>query len=258
MTKTKRQLRAEAVERLRKLDAYVDGPESIIDKLAYGLDTDRFNYHVEIEHIIDLLIDNETCPNGNGTCPDADGTASNAPESHGDAPESVLDGDTGTDKGEGGKTPQTARECADSREKLEADVRWEAGHYFAWDSKRCELVGKIIGWLDRQAAITKRHWMEICGANANANIELKRQIDVLEANNAQLHTLIAELQDERDIYREKLGRAIDAARTLRKNGKHIPACYECLVRDECANLPEDSECPMDDYDALLEWLMGEA
>lgn len=49
-----------------------------------------------------------------------------------------------------------------------------------------------------------------------------------------------------------------AARTLRKNGKCIPACYECLVRDECANLPEGSECPMDDYDALLEWLRGDA
>ena len=57
MTKTKQQLRAEAVERLRELNAYADGPESIVEKLAYGLSTDRLNYHVEIEHIIDLLTD---------------------------------------------------------------------------------------------------------------------------------------------------------------------------------------------------------
>ena len=58
-------------------------------------------------------------------------------------------------------------------------------------------------------------------------------------------------------YSELFGTPERAARTLRKNGKCIPACYECLIRDECASLPEGSECPMDDYDALLEWLRGE-
>lgn len=58
-------------------------------------------------------------------------------------------------------------------------------------------------------------------------------------------------------YNRLFGTPERAARTLRKNGKSIPACYECLVRDECVNLPEESECLMDDHDALLEWLKGE-
>lgn len=59
-------------------------------------------------------------------------------------------------------------------------------------------------------------------------------------------------------YERLFGTPERAARTLRKNGKSIPPCYKCLVRDECINLPEGSECPMDDYDALLEWLRGDA
>lgn len=49
-----------------------------------------------------------------------------------------------------------------------------------------------------------------------------------------------------------------AARTLQKNGKSTPPCYACLIRDECYNLPEDSKCPMEDYDTLLELLKGDA
>lgn len=64
--------------------------------------------------------------------------------------------------------------------------------------------------------------------------------------------------DDKSRYSELFGTPERAARTLRKNGKCIPACYECLIRDECASLPEGSECPMDDYDALLEWLRGDA
>jgi len=170
-----------------------------------------------------------------GTCPDADRTPSIEQGDDGvakldaqaraeieDAERSrAVSGDAAAevDSGTGGteKTPQEPRECGritftDTREMLEADARklqeriWNAGTNHEGIS-----LSHIIALLDRQAAITERHWMEICGANANANVELKRQIDVLEANNAQLHTLVAELQAERDRYREKLGRAIDAA-----------------------------------------------
>lgn len=48
----------------------------------------------------------------------------------------------------------------DSREKLEADVRWEMSHYFAWDEKREEFIDKTMSWLDRQAAITERECLE--------------------------------------------------------------------------------------------------
>ena len=43
-----------------------------------------------------------------------------------------------------------------------------------------------------------------------------------------------------------------AARTLHHNGTLV--CSECLIRDECKETPEDSNCMIMDYDALLEWL----
>ena len=58
--------RAAAVERLRTLDAYTAGLESIVDELARGVDTDRLNYHVEIEHIIDLLTDDDGLRSNDG------------------------------------------------------------------------------------------------------------------------------------------------------------------------------------------------
>lgn len=72
-------------------------------------------------------------------------------------------------------------QTTDSREKLEADARalqtriWQAG------ANNDDIsLSHIIELLDRQAAITERHWIEIAGASANANIELKHQIDELD------------------------------------------------------------------------------
>ncbi len=68
---------------------------------------------------------------------------------------------------------QNGLEC-DTREKLEADIR-------AYRGKPSEVVNMIPVWLDRQAAITERHWMGICGANANANVELNKKLEKLQA-----------------------------------------------------------------------------
>lgn len=90
---------------------------------------------------------------------------------------------------------------------------------------------------------------------------LREAADTIESLRKQVAKCqIAELKADYDTsrYFELFGTPERTARTLRKNGKCIPACYECLVRDECANLPEGSECPMDDYDVLLEWLRGDA
>lgn len=56
-------------------------------------------------------------------------------------------------------------------------------------------------------------------------------------------------------YCELFGTPERAARTL-----HGPTltCNGCALRDGCAKTPEDSNCMIEDYDALLEWLRGDA
>ena len=200
------------------------------------LEAERDVLQRQLDTIRDMLTNNETCPNSDGTCPDADRTPSIEQGDDGvakldaqaraeieDAERSrAVSGDAAaevdSDTGGTEKTPQEPRECGritftDTREMLEADVRT---YMFPW------RVDMALDWLDRQAAITERHWMEICGANANANVELKRQIDVLEANNAQPHALIAELQAERDKLEAELNRTC----TLAYDGKWL-ICSNC-------------------------------
>ena len=55
---------------------------------------------------------------------------------------------------------------------------------------------------------------------------------------------------------ELFGTPEKAARTLHHNGTLV--CRECLIREECAKTPEDSDCMIMRYDALLEWLRGDA
>lgn len=121
--------------------------------------------------------------------------------------------------------PQAKVDVLDSREKLEEDIK---------STQWCISLKDILAWLDRQAAITERHWMEICGANANANVELNRQNEELRLKVRRQGKQLAKVQDairkrndgvlknswkkqidelkaERDMYRDKLGRAIDAA-----------------------------------------------
>ena len=136
MTKTKKQLRAEAVERLQNHD-----DDSIIQ---------------EVESTIELL---------------SDGT--------------------------------------DSREKLEADVLKYYTHTVStamWPpsaNKHTDMVSvsmdMVLEWLDRQAAITEHEW-EIEQAYINGGY--KEQI--------------AELNTERDLYREKLSRALDLAHEIER------------------------------------------
>ena len=98
----------------------------------------------------------------------------------------------------------------DSREKLEADVRWQMGHFFAWDEKREEFVGYVLEWLDRQAAITERECRsefdaldEHAQALERENEELRKQVDELRAdlntadwNNKYLNKQVNELAAE--------------------------------------------------------------
>ena len=57
-------------------------------------------------------------------------------------------------------------------------------------------------------------------------------------------------------WHELFGTPERAARTLHHNGTLV--CRECLVRDECKETLDDSDCIITNYDALLEWLRGDA
>lgn len=56
-------------------------------------------------------------------------------------------------------------------------------------------------------------------------------------------------------YERYFGSPERAARTLHHGGTLV--CRECLIREECAETPEDGNCMITDYDALLGWLRGD-
>lgn len=97
----------------------------------------------------------------------------------------------------------TEPENADSREQLEADVR---GTVPEWH------VDMVIGWLDRQAAITerdatKRHelFCETCEAESD------KQIAELTAERDNLADDLLVADKQREWYRKKFGKCIDYA-----------------------------------------------
>lgn len=102
-----------------------------------------------------------------------------------------------------GETPETGASEDEIRDSDIWSVAYEiyrAGGYVDDGGEPNPPTDGIRELLKRQASITERHWMEVCGSNAN--IDLKRQMEVLEANNEQLHTLIAELQADNDYLRD--------------------------------------------------------
>ena len=92
----------------------------------------------------------------------------------------------------------------DTREKLEADIRaWHRDTPFATKPS----VQTLLGWLDRQAAITRAEVFEdgefdcmTCGAKR----ELQERVDSLTAEVQAQQDDIAELTDERELYRENM------------------------------------------------------
>ena len=125
MTKTKKQLRAEAVGRLKNCVAARFDAESIVIALTSGRHGQN-DWSLECDKLIYLLTDD---PNDDS------------------APEKVVNG---------GAADVTTESC-DSREKLEADVYQAADEMdrFYCGEKFID-TRKIIGWLDSQAAITER------------------------------------------------------------------------------------------------------
>lgn len=160
MTKTKRQLRAEAVERLRKLEgkaaSYADYCKAMVDC------PNGFLGQVAVTEIIDMLTDEEPPEvDAMGCIPFekfaqniAEGMqhvnecvgydlAPNQPTSQSDAPKPAENAENDATKGE-------LRDFDDSREKLEADVLSESASWLHTPYG----FRKVRNWLDRQAAIT--------------------------------------------------------------------------------------------------------
>ena len=172
ITKTKKQLRAEAVERLKNMDDWCDGSYRTAADFMKALlwDLRAINEDAICNALIDLLTDDDA--NDDST------------------PESVVsDPDGGSN---------VAYVASDSRERLEAEVRYEYSGNIENEAEQ------IIGWLDRQAAITERECIDQRIASQIGSIWKDEKLCELQAK-------VDELTAEREEYREMLSKALDHA-----------------------------------------------
>ena len=80
----------------------------------------------------------------------------------------------------------------DTRERLESEIdEWCAEHFNSSFSGRA--FNLILEWLDRQAEITERYWMHLCGCTTSAATEINKKLEVAEDENKRLRTESAEL-----------------------------------------------------------------
>ena len=82
----------------------------------------------------------------------------------------------------------------DTREQLERSIDRFLGSWTGWSVSIKVLREAIIGWLDRQAAITEREYM---GRIAELQAELDKT------------------RNEREMYRECFGKSVDKADEIR-------------------------------------------
>ena len=148
-------------------------------------------------------------------------------------------------------TPESV-DANDSREKLEADVIAYCNDFLCTYKQFNKL--KIMGFIDRQAAITERereqHWLEIVGASANCNLELTNRIAELQARvdelTAERHALYTALdlntkglKDENDGLHRKMANLSaenGALRTAMRQIAHaavlrVPDLRLCELKD---------------------------
>lgn len=178
--KTKAQLRAEAVERLK-----ANEPDNIYLAIHQAIGWSGDALHTDEEWrdaLIDLLTDEE-------------------PRKFGVTAEQMAKASTDFFNKLPSVNGKEADSLQDSREKLEAEIRYE---YNGSISNEAE---GIIEWLDRQAAITK--------------MEMQAKVDELEAKKASWTCCyhidrLAKLQAQRDRYRDLLSKAVDEAQAIVK------------------------------------------
>ena len=248
MAKTKKQLRAEAVERLKNCAAARFDAESIVIVLTSGRHG-QSDWSLECDKLIYLLTD--------------DANDDSAPEKVVSSSElflTPLSSTNGTGNGE------------DSREELETDMRewWRVG--LPGIQEKAENVinyNEAIKWLDRQAAITQHEiterWAEHlhpierkCGDLRRKVEELTAERDNLKANNEQLHTLVGEqavkideLQAQVDkLTAERQKPNPDCSAMLYKkfteNMKHVP-CSDYEPKDGVVAILREAASNLSDY-----------
>lgn len=201
MTKTKKQLRAEAVERLKE-PRYENLSDYVYAMLGWGHEPRRAKEAKAA--LIDLLTDDdEANPDASafiGYTLKGDTFTGNM----GEEASSTCAANRPISKSADRETPETAeigalkdeiRDFDDSREKLEAEVRqyvldawaqgWEAGQHDDMDCRNF-YIDEIRVLLDRQAAITEREWLEgkthIFGMTFEEVRGLKAKIEELTAD----------------------------------------------------------------------------
>ena len=209
MTKTKRQLRAEAVERLKNCVAARFDAEPIVIALTSGRHG-QSDWSLECDKLIYLLTDdaNDDSAPESGVSDSKVNVTTESCRQHADQPKQGDDADC---------------ESCDSREKLEADVYKAAEEMEEFThGEKFINTNKILRWLDRQAAITanevarerydmerdliaeRDEWKTKCEtrevAYKQADAERKRYSEQID-----------ELTAERDELREKLSRALGYA-----------------------------------------------
>ena len=212
MTKTKKQLRAEAVESttergmtniewLYEHDEYLNSIAKLMACL-HGFSTDEFTAN---EWLMQEHANDDSAPEKDVSGGAVDVTTKQ-PDSKFDVPKSGKTTENSTAKNE-------IRDFDDTREKLEADVRkvLQSAYMYAWmhgyeNRRGCsfeKLHREFYNLLDRQATITEREfWEGYSNGNQWEMYELQRQVDEQTA--------------ERDIYREKLSRALDLAHEIER------------------------------------------
>lgn len=216
MTKTKKQLRAEAVERLKNCVAARFDAESIVIALTSGRHG-QSDWSLECDKLIYLLTDDA---NDDST------------------PEKVVSGS------EPCVTPESCRQYADqrkqgddadcescdSREQLEADA-------FAYLQTAYITYPQIIELLDRQAAITAHQWESYHNGMMlewmAKTEELQEQVDEMTAERVKLRSQICKLEDdlvgtsdERDNWKANCEDWKNHARAAEN------ACYETMLERE--------------------------
>ena len=258
MIKTKRQLRAEAVERLQNHDddSIIQEVESTIELLSDGTDSRekleadaldclriwisnhdpqlrghglaaletiadmierdyvrRGDYYFMVEMLRHMTAERdkwkakaEQAEHAMNKAAAESRNTTKQPISQFDVPKSGKTTENSTAKNE-------IRDFDDTREKLEADVRkvLQSAYMYAWmhgyeNRRGCsfeKLHREFYNLLDRQATITEREfWEGYSNGNQWEMYELQRQVDEQTA--------------ERDIYREKLSRALDLAHEIER------------------------------------------
>lgn len=100
----------------------------------------------------------------------------------------------------------TKPESEDSRERLEAEIE----SYSAFDIMDTITLDMVIGWIDRQAAITEREYGERMASEAMCS-NVCAVVCEQRGRIAELQVKVDELTAERERYREKFGKCLDYA-----------------------------------------------